>query len=203
MIPLHSRFWGKVDLAAYPELDPGGLPGSLLEDFKFTRDGFAENWAKVRKEWPTHIAAAGLDTSGTGGFPVHWGDGVALLDKLAESKTGFTDYYDKCVSVWATRVQTTIHGDFNTGNVWKDKSQAGKHAVADWQGLRKGPAGSDWVTFIGTIDHDVVPTATIKDTLVKYHAALVDATGGNAAEDYPLDQMLDDISLIMPHYKCL
>ena len=51
-----------------------------------------------------------------------------------------------------SRCVQTIHGDFNTGNVWKNKEEPSKHCVADWQGLRKGPAGSDWGTFIGTLD---------------------------------------------------
>ena len=52
-----------------------------------------------------------------------------------------------------SRCVQTIHGDFNTGNVWKNKEEPSKHCVADWQGLRKGPAGSDWVTFIGNHRH--------------------------------------------------
>ena len=119
---------------------------------QFTRDAFAEAWAKVRAQWPAHIAAAGIDSSGAGGFPAEWERGIGLLDKLAATPGSFTEYYDKCAKIWASRVQTTIHGDFNTGNVWKNKEEPSKHCVADWQGLRKGPAGSDWGTFIGTLD---------------------------------------------------
>ena len=131
---------------------------------QFTRDAFAEAWAKVRAQWPAHIAAAGIDSSGAGGFPAEWERGIGLLDKLAATPGSFTEYYDKCAKIWASRVQTvrarscsfislsdfehtsqkrsrcvqTIHGDFNTGNVWKNKEEPSKHCVADWQGLRKG-----------------------------------------------------------------
>ena len=73
---------------------------------QFTRDAFAEAWAKVRAQWPAHIAAAGIDSSGAGGFPAEWERGIALLDKLAATPGSFTEYYDKCAKIWASRVQT-------------------------------------------------------------------------------------------------
>jgi len=32
--PFHAAFFGKVDLEEYPQLDPGGAPGSFLNDFQ-------------------------------------------------------------------------------------------------------------------------------------------------------------------------
>ena len=129
---------------------------------QFTRDAFAEAWAKVRAQWPAHIAAAGIDSSGAGGFPAEWERGIGLLDKLAATPGSFTEYQvredlgvtgadgpcSSCsfvslsdfehTSQKRSRCVQTIHGDFNTGNVWKNKEEPSKHCVADWQGLRKG-----------------------------------------------------------------
>lgn len=93
-----------------------------------------------------------------------------------------------------------LSGDFNTGNVWRSKKDASTHLVADWQVLREGPCGQDWVTFIGTVDPDAVSAPELRVIIGKYHDALSTATGGAAAREYPIDHLLDDIALINPCY---
>ena len=68
----------------------------------------------------------------------------------------------------------------------RSKADSSQHLIADWQCLRNGPVGQDWVTFIGTIDPAVVPPAVQREIIGKYHAALSAATNGDAGSEYAL-----------------
>ena len=138
--PLHAGFWNKVDLAELPELDPGP---SLLADFTMTIDIFAETWPRVRALWPPKAKFSGplLDS----GFPIAWKDGIALLDKLATPGV-FDKYYAAANDVWKSRVQTSVHGDMNVGNIWRSKADPSHHLLADWQLLRMGPVAWEFTT---------------------------------------------------------
>lgn len=120
MVPFHSKCWDKIDLEATPELDPGG---SLLAEFFPMIDAFSEVWPRVKKEWAQHIPAGGVDVGPldpSSGYPVSWAAGLALLDRLAQpGATG--QFYKASNDVWASRVTTCVHGDFNTGNLWCER----------------------------------------------------------------------------------
>jgi hypothetical protein len=109
MVPFHATLWDKCDLVdAHPALVKGD--GTLLGDMVFLIEQFSDAWPKVRAAWPQHAEFEGpLSASG---FPTSWP--IETLDRLAVPGA-MQELYAKAAAVWSTRVQTAIHGDFNTG----------------------------------------------------------------------------------------
>lgn len=104
MLPLHTRFWNKVDLQEYPALDPGA---SLLEDFVMMMEGFGATWPTVKARWPSRARFKGPVLAS--GFPTGWKRGLELLDQLARPGEA-KKFYRKCAKVWKSRVKTAVHG---------------------------------------------------------------------------------------------
>ena len=80
MVPLHAKFWNKVDLVKLPELDPGS---SLLADFAGTVDAYPGLWPRLRADWPALADFKGRPVDAATGFPSEWAAGLGLMDRLA------------------------------------------------------------------------------------------------------------------------
>jgi aminoglycoside phosphotransferase (APT) family kinase protein len=58
----------------------------------------------------------------------------------------------KGMAIANTRPMTIIHGDLNSGNVWKSKAHDGSLLLADWQIARMAPPGADFFTMFLFLD---------------------------------------------------
>jgi aminoglycoside phosphotransferase (APT) family kinase protein len=104
------------------------------------------------------------------------------------------ELWDKVHSIWSTRPTTIIHGDLNTGNMWKNKAD-GNIVMADWQLMRMAPPALDFFTLFFLADLDAVGNGKWREVIEYYHALLT-KSNPDVAEAYTVQHIIDDTALM-------
>lgn len=151
-------------------------PGGLLQ---IGDPPFSERFAENKYAWPASFTDA-IDYT------------VEVL--MANKSAGQKKFYDLGQQILSSRPQTILHGDLNSGNLWKSKKDGGGFLLADWQLLRMGPVGMDFLTMTFFQERHTVDRGQYRQLMEHHHALLVEAHP-SIAQEYPLQHLIDDIAI--------
>ena len=118
---------------------------------------------------------------------------AASFPAITCTSAGLLALWDKAHAIWSTRPTTIIHGDLNTGNMWKTKSDGGI-VMADWQLTRMAPPAIDLFTMFLLADVDAVGNGKWRELIEHYHALLAKSNPDVAAV-YTVQHIIDDMAM--------
>lgn len=98
------------------------------------------------------------------------------------------------MEILSSRPQTIIHGDLNSGNVWKSKTPGGGFLFADWQLARMGPIGLDFFTMFLFQERETVDEGKA-ERLIEEHLERLYEHKPELRDQYPLQHAIDDTAI--------
>ena len=203
---LHAKFWMDKSCLQKPfTTTPGEHKWSFPASWKHFGGNINQVWenyapAAWNKMWGGKFGIGPFDTvtkvKGIKGCHPDYLSAINLTEEDFMDGTGdaAVKMYKEIEKIFSSRPFTMMHGDMNSGNLWKSKDPSKPPLFADWQLFRMGTPGIDFFTLFAMVEFETFGPGSDIRLLKFYHQELCRLVP-QAKSEYPLQHLIDDVLL--------